>query len=79
MEQRGVGVSGDKEEVDKSEEEEEDAVVIKCRKSKLQILCLSWEVNDNARTQQSAREQEGAIKGSGATRDMDVSGQVVVA
>ena len=32
MEQRGVGVSGDKEEVDKSEEEEEDAVIIKCRK-----------------------------------------------
>ncbi len=34
MEQRGVGVGGDEEEVDKFEEEEEDAAVIECRRKR---------------------------------------------
>ena len=32
MEQRGVGVGGNKEEVDKYEEEEEDAAIVECQR-----------------------------------------------
>ena len=45
------------------------------RKIKLEILHLSQEVSNNALTQQPATEQEGAMRGSSATKVVDVSGQ----
>ena len=38
MEQRGVGVGGNKEEVDKFEEEEEDTTVLECQRKQTQNI-----------------------------------------
>jgi hypothetical protein len=79
MEQRSAGDVGNKEEVDKFEDEEEDTAIIECRRKRTQNIAPKMGGQQQCPDTTASKRTKGARRGNSAMRVLDVSGQEAVA